>query len=101
MWAASCANTARRWGASSRRISSDCTTTIGRAAPNALAIGAARPIVVVQSELIRLLDAPQRRAVFAHEAAHILSDHQLYRTALTILVMLTRNTRLPLPLTPV
>jgi Zn-dependent protease with chaperone function len=69
--------------------------------PNAIAIGAARPIVVVQSELIALLDAPQRRAVFAHEAAHILSDHQLYRTALTILVMLTRNARLPLPLAPV
>jgi Zn-dependent protease with chaperone function len=69
--------------------------------PNALAIGARRPIVVVQSELVRLLDANQRRAVFAHEAAHILADHQLYRTALAILVQLTRNARLPLPLTPV
>jgi Zn-dependent protease with chaperone function len=70
-------------------------------APNALAIGARRPIVVVQSELVHLLDAPQRRAVFAHEAAHILSDHQLYRTALAILVLLTRSSRLPLPLAPV
>ncbi|MGO9322671.1 MAG: M48 family metallopeptidase [Solirubrobacteraceae bacterium] len=70
-------------------------------APNALAIGARRPIVVVQSELMHLLDAPQRRAVFAHEAAHILSDHQLYRTALAILVLLTRSSRLPLPLAPV
>ncbi len=70
-------------------------------APNALAIGASRPIVVVQSELVRLLDAGQRRAVFAHEAAHILSDHQLYRTALVILVQLTRSARLPLPLAPV
>jgi Zn-dependent protease with chaperone function len=69
--------------------------------PNALAIGARHPIVVVQSELIRLLDVKQRRAVFAHEAAHILSDHQLYRTALSILVLLTRNARLPLPLAPV
>ncbi len=69
--------------------------------PNAMAIGAKRPIVVVQSELVRLLDAPQRRAVFAHEAAHILADHQLYRTALTILVGLTGNARLPLPLAPV
>jgi len=69
--------------------------------PNALAIGAGRPIVVVQSELLRLLDQPQRRAVFAHEAAHILSDHQLYRTALTILVLMTRSARLPLPLAPV
>jgi Zn-dependent protease with chaperone function len=70
-------------------------------APNALAIGASKPIVVVQSELVQLLDAPQRRAVFAHEAAHILSDHQLYRTALAILVLLTRSARLPLPLAPV
>ena len=70
-------------------------------APNALAIGARKPIVVVQSELVHLLDAPQRRAVFAHEAAHILSDHQLYRTALAILVLLTRSSRLPLPLAPV
>ncbi len=70
-------------------------------APNALAIGARRPIVVVQSELVHLLDAPQRRVVFAHEAAHVLADHQLYRTALTILVLLTRSSRLPLPLAPV
>ncbi len=69
--------------------------------PNALAIGASRPIVVVQSGLVSLLDAPQRRAVFAHEAAHILADHQLYRTALSILVLLTRSARLPLPLAPV
>ncbi len=69
--------------------------------PNAMAIGAKHSIVVVQSELIRLLDKPQRRAVFAHEAAHILADHQLYRTALAILVLLTRSARLPLPLAPV
>ncbi|HTU77142.1 MAG TPA: M48 family metallopeptidase [Solirubrobacteraceae bacterium] len=69
--------------------------------PNAIAIGARRPIVVAQSQLVQLLDAPQRRAVFAHEAAHILSDHQLYRTALAILVLMTRSSRLPLPLAPV
>jgi Zn-dependent protease with chaperone function len=69
--------------------------------PNAMAIGAKQPIVVVQSALVSLLDTPQRRAVFAHEAAHILSDHQLYRTALEILVLMTRSARLPLPLVPV
>jgi Zn-dependent protease with chaperone function len=69
--------------------------------PNALAIGARHPIVVVQSELVHLLDTPQRRAVFAHEAAHILADHQMYLTALYILVLLTRSSRLPLPLAPV
>ena len=69
--------------------------------PNAMAIGAHHPMVVVQSELVQLLDAKQRRAVFAHEAAHILSDHMLYRTALSILVMMTQASRLPLPLAPV
>jgi Zn-dependent protease with chaperone function len=69
--------------------------------PNAMTIGARRPIVVVQSGLVRLLDAEQRRAVFAHEAAHVLADHQLYRTALLILIGLTRSARLPLPLAPV
>jgi Zn-dependent protease with chaperone function len=69
--------------------------------PNALAIGSKRPIVVVQSELVGLLDAGQRRAVFAHEAAHILADHQLYRTALYILMLLTRSSRLLLPLAPI
>lgn len=69
--------------------------------PNALAIGSKRPIVVVQSELIALLDAGQRRAVLAHEAAHILADHQLYRTALYILMLLTRTSRLLVPLVPI
>ena len=69
--------------------------------PNAMAIGSKKPMVVVQSELVRLLDQPQRRAVFAHEAAHILSDHMMYRTALVIMVLLGRTARLPLPLMPV
>ncbi len=68
---------------------------------NAFAIGAKEPIVVINSELLRLLDAPQRRAVFAHEAAHILSDHQLYRTALLILLRLTATAKIALPLIPV
>lgn len=68
--------------------------------PNAMAIGASQPIVVLQSELVRLLDAPLQRVVLAHEAAHILSDHQLYRTALQILLNLSSSV-LPLPITPV
>jgi Zn-dependent protease with chaperone function len=68
---------------------------------NAAAIGAKRPIVVVNSELVRLLDPAQRRAVFAHEASHILADHQLYGTALAILTGLATSGRLPLPLVPI
>ncbi|HEX3693658.1 MAG TPA: M48 family metallopeptidase [Solirubrobacteraceae bacterium] len=67
---------------------------------NAITIGAGRPIVVVQSGLVRLLDVEQLRAVFAHEAGHVLSDHVLYRTALAILLRVSAIPGLPLPLLP-
>jgi len=67
---------------------------------NALTIGAGRPIVVVNSELVQLLDAEQLRGVFAHEAGHVLSEHVLYRTALVILLRLTVPPGIPLPLSP-
>jgi Zn-dependent protease with chaperone function len=69
--------------------------------PNALAIGSKRPIVVLQSGLVALLGPEERRAVLAHEGAHILADHVLYRTALYILMLLSASSRLPLPLAPV
>jgi Zn-dependent protease with chaperone function len=68
---------------------------------NALSIGAGRPIVVVQSGLVQLLDVEQLRAVFAHEAGHVLSEHVLYRTALVILMRLSSIPGIPLPLLPV
>ncbi|HEY1689536.1 MAG TPA: M48 family metallopeptidase [Solirubrobacteraceae bacterium] len=67
---------------------------------NALTIGAGKPIVVVNSELVQLLDAEQLRAVFGHEAGHVLSDHVLYRTALVILMRLSSLPGIPLPLFP-
>jgi Zn-dependent protease with chaperone function len=63
---------------------------------NAYAIGTEKPIVVLNSELVRILDDDGRRVVLAHEAAHIHSDHQLYRTALLILLMIGSGVRLPL-----
>jgi Zn-dependent protease with chaperone function len=63
---------------------------------NAFAIGTQRPIVVMNSELVRLLDDDGRRVVLAHEAGHIHSDHVLYREALAILLMLGNAVRLPL-----
>jgi Zn-dependent protease with chaperone function len=62
---------------------------------NARTIGAGRPIVVANSELIRLLRVEERRAVLAHEAAHVLADHVLYFTALDILVRMGAAVRLP------
>src|SRR5438132_7203401 len=41
---------------------------------NALTIGSGRPIVVVNSELVQLLDAEQLRGGFAHEAGHVPSE---------------------------
>lgn len=67
---------------------------------NAITIGAGRPIVVVRSSLIGLLDSSGQRAVFAHEAAHTLSDHNLYRTALLIMVRLAASARVPFALLP-
>lgn len=67
---------------------------------NALTIGAGRPIVVVNSELIQLLDGEQLRGVFGHEAGHVLSDHVLYRTALVILMRISVLPGVPLPLFP-
>jgi Zn-dependent protease with chaperone function len=62
---------------------------------NAFTMGTDRPIVVLNSELIRLLDDDGRRVVLAHEAAHVHSDHVLYRTALLILLRIGSGARLP------
>jgi Zn-dependent protease with chaperone function len=67
---------------------------------NAMTIGAGRPIVVVQSAMVELLDVEQLRAVFGHEAGHVLSDHVLYSTALIILLRLGSLPGIPLPLFP-
>jgi Zn-dependent protease with chaperone function len=63
---------------------------------NAMAIGAGKPILVLNSATVDLLGDDQLEAVIAHEVAHILSDHVLYRTALQILLRLTWQTRLPM-----
>ena len=63
---------------------------------NAYTIGTDKPIVLLNSELVRLLDDDGRRAVLAHEAAHVHSDHVLYQTALLILLRLASTARLPL-----
>lgn len=62
---------------------------------NAFTIGADKPIVVVNSELLRLLPEEGKRVVLAHEAAHVHSDHVLYRTGLLILLNVSTG-RLPM-----
>src|SRR3954467_4744664 len=63
---------------------------------NALTFGSGRPVIVLNSEIVRLLDADGLRVVIAHEAAHVLSDHVLYQTALVILLQLGASMRLPI-----
>jgi Zn-dependent protease with chaperone function len=53
---------------------------------NAAAIGSGRPMVVVNSRTVEVLDAEELRTVLGHEAGHVLSDHVMYRTALMILL---------------
>jgi Zn-dependent protease with chaperone function len=63
---------------------------------NAAAIGSERPMVLLNSRTVELLDEEELRTVLAHEAGHVLSDHLLYRTALMILLWVGGNiARLP------
>jgi Zn-dependent protease with chaperone function len=64
---------------------------------NAMAIGSRKPIVVVNSGTVSLMDEQELRTVLAHEAGHILSDHVLYQTALFILLQLGTGTLARLP----
>jgi Zn-dependent protease with chaperone function len=63
---------------------------------NAFTLGTEDPIVVLNSELVRILDEEGQRVVLAHEAAHVHSEHVLYRTALLILIRLGGAVRLPI-----
>ncbi len=68
---------------------------------NASAVGSKNPVIVLNSEAVRLLDDHGLRAVLGHEAGHILSDHALYRTALLILLNVRRIPMIGLPLAAV
>jgi Zn-dependent protease with chaperone function len=61
----------------------------------AMAVGSGKPVVVVGSRLASMLDPDEMRTVLAHEAAHILSGHVRYRTALEIILMVGHTLRLP------
>jgi Zn-dependent protease with chaperone function len=56
---------------------------------NAAAIGSGKPLVLINSQTVNLLDDLELRTVLGHEAGHILSDHVMYQTALIILLNLS------------
>jgi Zn-dependent protease with chaperone function len=62
---------------------------------NAAAIGAGKPMIVVNSAAVSLLDGSETQTVLAHELGHVLSEHVLYRTALEIILRLVPVGRIP------
>ena len=58
---------------------------INNADINAMTIGAKTPIVIVNSSLLRSFDPAEVETVLGHEAAHVLSEHYYYTTALVLL----------------
>lgn len=53
---------------------------------NAFAVGVDQPFILVTTELLDLMDEDQITGVIAHECGHIQAGHQLYRTALYLIV---------------
>lgn len=62
-----------------------------RAAPtlNAMTIGLDKPIIVLDSALVDLLEEDELRFIIGHELGHALSGHAVYRTLLDRLINLT------------
>lgn len=56
--------------------------------PNALTIGLDRPIIVITTGLLDLVDEEGLRFVIGHEVGHVLSGHAVYRTMLLQLIEL-------------
>lgn len=51
---------------------------------NAMTVGSNEPLVVVRSSLLSSYEPNEVRTVLAHEAAHVLSEHYHYTTALVL-----------------
>jgi hypothetical protein len=66
-------------------------------APHAYAVGGRRPRIVVSRGLLRSLTTDERRAVLAHEAAHVRHRHDLHLIVLRLSVSLNPFLRPFLP----
>jgi Zn-dependent protease with chaperone function len=58
---------------------------------NAAAVGAGKPFVIVNSGTLSICDEGELRTILGHEAGHVLAEHVMYRTALMMLLSLTRT----------
>jgi Zn-dependent protease with chaperone function len=89
----------RQFPVLARALNDACATLDADAVPelyvqaypwlNAMTIGMDRPIIVVHSALVDLLDEDELRWVLAHELGHALSGHAVYRTILLRLLSLS------------
>ena len=55
---------------------------------NAGAIGFERPIIVLNTSLLELLNAEEQQFIVAHELGHVMSGHVTYRTIALIILMI-------------
>jgi Zn-dependent protease with chaperone function len=58
---------------------------------NAGALGVDEPFVLINSAALDVLDRAELETVLAHEVGHIASDHVLYRTVFTLLLLLAQR----------
>lgn len=58
---------------------------------NAGALGVDEPFVLINSGALDVLDPKELETVLAHEVGHIASDHVLYRTVFTLLLLLAQR----------
>lgn len=59
--------------------------------PSANTIGLDKPIIVLSTGMLQLLDAEGLRFVIGHEVGHVLSGHALYRTLLLQLINISTS----------
>ena len=59
--------------------------------PDAVTIGLDRPVIVLSTGMLQMLDAEGLRFVVGHEVGHVLSGHAVYRTLLVQLIGLSQS----------
>ncbi len=59
--------------------------------PDALTIGMDKPIIVLTTGMLQLVDAEGLRFVIGHEVGHVLSGHAIYRTMLIQLISISQS----------
>jgi Zn-dependent protease with chaperone function len=59
--------------------------------PQAMTIGLDKPIIVISTGMLDLVDAEGLRFIIGHEVAHVVSGHAVYRTMLIQLIGLSTS----------